>query len=74
MKRWSYDIFGSIRQQVKKLSLDVDKEKVNSLVSLSSPDVTEIEKQLHDAYEREELMYKHRSHQDWLKYGDRNNK
>jgi hypothetical protein len=64
MKRWSYDIFGSIQQQVKKLSLDVDEEKVNSLVSVSSPEVTEIEKQLHDAYKRKELMYKHRSQQD----------
>jgi hypothetical protein len=42
----------------------VDEEKVNSLVSVSSPEVTEIEKQLHDAYKRKELMYKHRSQQD----------
>jgi hypothetical protein len=39
MKRWSYDIFGSIRQQVKNISLDMDEEKVNSLVSVCSLEV-----------------------------------
>ena len=33
-----------------------------------------IEKKLHDVFEKEEIMYKQRSRQDWLRAGDQNTK
>jgi hypothetical protein len=72
MKRWSFEVFGSVRQQIKKLRASLDEARMNSLDSGSMEEVRRLEKQLHEVYEREEIMYKQRSRQEWLKEGDRN--
>jgi hypothetical protein len=74
LKKWSFDVFGTVCQQIKKLRSAIAEAKTNALASGSSLDVRELEKQLHVLFEQEEIMYKRRSRQDWIKYGDKNTK
>jgi hypothetical protein len=43
-------------------------------MSGTSQEVKDIEKELHELYEREEVMYRQRSRVDWLKSIDKNTK
>jgi hypothetical protein len=73
MKSWRYNTFGSVRHGLKMLRAKLEEAKRQALVTGSSQEVRLIEKQLHEAFEKEEIMYRQRSRQDWLKFGDRNN-
>jgi hypothetical protein len=74
MKKWSFETFGSVRAELKSLRGKLEEAKAQSSVSGASQEVRDIEKKLHDLYEREEIMYRQRSRQEWLKAGDRNTK
>jgi hypothetical protein len=74
MKRWSYETFGSVHRQIKKLRAALGEAKIYALGSGSMLEVQNIESELHKMYDREEVMYRQRSRQDWLKAGDRNTK
>jgi hypothetical protein len=74
MKRWSFESFGSVRAEIKSLRSKLDSARAAELVTGSSLEVEEIERQLHVIYDREEIMCRQRSRQEWLKAGDKNTK
>jgi hypothetical protein len=72
LKRWSFESFGSVQKEIKRLKTQLAEAKINALVSDSIQEVRALERQLHELFEREEVMYRQRSRQEWLKAGDRN--
>jgi hypothetical protein len=74
LRSWSYHTFGSVQREIKRLRSCLDDAKIKALASGSLVEVRGIEKDLHELFEREEIMYRQRSRQEWLKAGDRNMK
>ena len=72
MKRWSFENFGSVRAEIKKLRGKLDEARAAARQQGSSPEVLALEQQLHAGFEKEEIMYRQWSCQEWLKAGDRN--
>jgi hypothetical protein len=72
LKRWSFDSFGSVQKEIRSLRAKLHEAKEQALASNSMLEVRELERQLHEMFEREEVMYRQRSRQEWLKSGDRN--
>jgi hypothetical protein len=72
LQRWSFTTFGSVHREIKRLKANLVEAKIQALVLNSNAEIQEIEKQLHELYEREEVMFKQRSRQEWLKADDRN--
>jgi hypothetical protein len=60
IERWSFETFGSVRAEIKALRSKLEEAKMAALVSDSSLEVRGIEKQLHEIYEREDIMYRQR--------------
>jgi hypothetical protein len=72
INHWSMETFGSVRAEIKRLRAQLDMARSNAHREGTSPEVRAIENQLHEVYEREEIMYRQRSRQEWLKTGDGN--
>jgi hypothetical protein len=74
MQLWSRSVFGSIRKEIKRLWDKLENARHRALSTGLSEEVRAIEKELHEVYEREEIMYRQRSWVEWLKAGDQNTK
>jgi hypothetical protein len=74
MQSWSQNVFGSIRKEVKRLRDKLEAARHQALNTGHSQEVWAIEKELHEVYEREKIMYRQRSRVEWLKAGDQNTK
>jgi hypothetical protein len=74
MKKWSFETFGSVRAEIKRLRSQLDAARVAARLEGISQEVRDIETYLHLVYEKEEIMYRQRSRQEWLKAGDKNTK
>jgi hypothetical protein len=64
IKKWSFETFGSIRTEIKRLRAMLDDARSSAWFDGTSLEVMAIEKQLHEIYEREEVMYMQRSRQE----------
>jgi hypothetical protein len=69
MKHWSFKTFGSVRAKLKNLKRKLEEAKVEARITGSFSECRAIELKLHDIYEKEEIMYRQRSRQEWLKGG-----
>jgi hypothetical protein len=74
IKQWSYETFGSVRAEIKLLRAKLEAARTDAMTNGTSLEVRELESKLHAVYEKEEIMYRQRSRQDWLKGGDKNTK
>jgi hypothetical protein len=74
LRNWSFHTFGSVQREIKRLRVRLDETKVQALGSGSMDEVHGIERNLHEIFEREDIMYMQRSKQEWLKARDRNTK
>jgi hypothetical protein len=72
MKRWSFDTFGSVCGEIKALKIKLEEAKIRAGATGSYEACRQLEAKLHEVYEREEIMYKQQSRQEWLKAGDQN--
>jgi hypothetical protein len=72
LKTWDKEVFGSIKQQVKKLREDLEVERARSLYRGPSSAEKSIMDRLAIILSREETMEKQRARISWLREGDRN--
>jgi hypothetical protein len=74
MHSWSHEVFGSVRKEIRTLRSQLEEAEIQTLCTVDKSRVLALRERLHEMYEREEIMYKQRSRQDWLKAGDGNTK
>ena len=64
IKKWSFEVFGSVRAELKSLKSKLEDARVAARLSGSSQEVRQLEQRLHEIYDREEVMYRQRSRVD----------
>jgi hypothetical protein len=72
MQSWSRNVFGSVQKEIKRLHGQLTEALDRSIITGSNLEVRAIERELHEYFEREEIMFRQRSRIDWLKAGDKN--
>jgi hypothetical protein len=58
MKRWSFESFGSVRAEIKKLKSKLEDARIQAMGAGPTQEVRQIERQLHAVYEKEEIMFR----------------
>jgi hypothetical protein len=69
---WEHEEFGSVRNELKKLRTQLERERRKNMSSGPSREERRIMHRLSELLAREETMEKQRSRMDWLHDGDRN--
>lgn len=72
LKKWDREVFGSVKEKVKKLRADLEMERSQTLYTGPTTREREIVAELADVLAREETMERQRSRISWLREGDRN--
>jgi hypothetical protein len=72
IQSWNRVNFGSVQREIKHLKELLRAAKERSVGGGHSQEVQAIERELHEMFEREEILYKQRSWVEWLNAGDRN--
>jgi hypothetical protein len=72
MQRWSRTVFGSVQKEIRRLKDQLEKARERVLCMDNTQEIKAIEVQLHELFEREEVMFRQRSLVEWLKAGDKN--
>jgi hypothetical protein len=69
---WDMEVFGSVRQHLRVLREELDKERSHTLYRGPTARERELMRELAETLAKEEVMERQRSRADWLKSGDRN--
>lgn len=72
LRTWDRDVFGSVRQKLRSLREELEKERNHTLYQGPTEQESDLMKELAETLAREGEMERQRSRADWLKSGDRN--
>jgi len=70
LKLWSFETFGSIKAEIKRVRSELEHTRTRAEREGMTQEFRYLEKRPHEMFERDEIMYRQRSRHEWLKAGD----